>query len=49
MVGETCEGGWFEGALYWWQAIARYMRPFTINLRHGEAGGLISLFGRRGT
>ncbi|MFB9833802.1 hypothetical protein [Actinoallomurus acaciae] len=42
VVGYTCEGGRFEDALYWRQAIARYTRHFTINLRHGEAGGLIS-------
>lgn len=42
VIGYTCEGGRFEDALYWRQSIARYTRHFTINLRHGDAGDLIS-------
>jgi len=42
VVGYTCEGGRFEDALYWRQAVPRYTRHFTINLRHGDAGDLIS-------
>jgi hypothetical protein len=42
VIGYICEGGRFEDALYWRQAVARYTRHFTINLRHGDAGDLIS-------
>jgi hypothetical protein len=41
-IGYTCEGGRFEDALYWRQGINRYTRHFTLNLRHGDAGNLIS-------
>ena len=42
VIAYTCEGGRFEKALYWRQSIARHTRHFTINLRHGNAGDLIS-------
>jgi hypothetical protein len=42
VIGYVCEGGRFEDALYWRQGINRYTRHFTLNLRHGDAGDLIS-------
>jgi hypothetical protein len=42
VIGYVCEGGRFEDALYWRQGVNRYTRHFTLNLRHGDAGDLIS-------
>lgn len=42
VIGYVCKGGRFEDALYWRQGINRYTRHFTLNLRHGDAGDLIS-------
>ncbi len=42
IVGYTCDGGKFLDALYWRQTIYNHTRGFAINLRHNDAGDLIS-------
>ncbi len=41
-IGYSCDGGRFEDALYWRQAVYRYTRRLTINLRHANAGDVLS-------
>jgi hypothetical protein len=38
--GYTCAGGAFEKDYYWRQAVARYTRQFTLNVRHQGVGPL---------
>lgn len=38
--GYTCSGGDFRRDYYWRQAVARYTRQFTLNVRHQGAGRL---------
>ena len=40
VVRYLCEGGSFRDALYWRQAMPRYTRRYTLNVRHQGAGRL---------